>query len=125
MYEISRDHSFSAAHQLEGYGGKCESLHGHNWRVRISARAETLDHLGMVMDFKVLKGALDKVLDELDHKMLNEVAPFDTINPSAENIARFIAEQIDRDVTDDQVRIHRCEVWESGGSRATYFLSQP
>jgi 6-pyruvoyltetrahydropterin/6-carboxytetrahydropterin synthase len=125
MYEVSRECSFSAAHQLRGYGGKCESLHGHNWRVRVSARAKELDHLGMVVDFKLLKSSLGEVLEQLDHQMLNQIPPFDRINPSAENIARWIAEQLDRAVSDERVRVHRCEVWESECSRATYFISDP
>ena len=124
MYEVSRDHHFSSAHQLRGYGGKCESLHGHNWKLRIVARAEELDHLGMVIDFKLLKDALNELLESLDHTFLNEVEPFDKINPTAENIARFIAEDIDSRITDDRVSIHRCEVWESDGSRAVYFIQR-
>ena len=122
MYEISRDLCFSAAHQLRGYGGKCESLHGHNWRVRVSVRAKELDHLGMVIDFKDLKGAMEKVLDRLDHHLINEVPPFDRDNPSAERIARYVAEEVDRLLSNDRVAVHRCEVWESEGSRAEYVL---
>lgn len=122
LYEVCREHYFSAAHQLRGYGGKCESLHGHNWRVRVCARASELDHLGMVIDFKMLKSSLNEILERLDHHMLNDVEPFDQINPTAENLARFIGEEADRLVSDDRVRIHRCEVWESDGSRATFFV---
>ncbi len=122
MYEVSRDDVFSAAHQLRGYGGKCEKLHGHNWKIRVSARAATLDHLGMVIDFKDLKSALQTVLDRLDHQMLNDVPPFDELNPSAENLARFIAEEIDQRISDDRVKVHRCEVWESDGARAAWYL---
>ena len=122
MYEVSRDHFFSAAHQLRGYGGKCESLHGHNWKIRIVARAHELDHVGMVIDFNILKEALNEILEEFDHKMLNDVKPFDEINPTAENIARYLAESLDEKVSDDRVSIHRCEVWESHGSRAVFFI---
>jgi len=124
MYEVSRECHFSAAHQLRGYGGKCEALHGHNWRVRISARARELDHLGMVVDFKHLKNAMGRILDDLDHKMLNDVEPLLEINPTAENLARFIAEEMDRQISDSRVTVHRCEVWESDGSRATYFIER-
>jgi len=122
MYEVCREQFFSAAHQLNGYGGKCESLHGHNWRVRVCARADELDHLGMVVDFKVLKRSLDEVLERLDHKLLNEVRPFNTINPSAENLAKFIGVQVNQMISNDRISIHRCEVWESEGAKATYFL---
>jgi 6-pyruvoyltetrahydropterin/6-carboxytetrahydropterin synthase len=122
MYEVSREHSFSAAHRLRGYSGKCESLHGHNWSVRIHVRAETLDSLGMVVDFKRLRAELDRVLGELDHTLINEIPPFDRLNPTAENLARHVAETMDRAITDDRVAVHRCEVWESDGASATYVL---
>ena len=122
MFEVSREHSFSAAHRLRGYGGKCESLHGHNWKVRLSLRAVELDHLGMVADFKEIGRVLEEVLSELDHHLLNEVPPFDTLNPSAELIAKHVAEAADGLLTDERVTVHRCEVWESEGSRATYFI---
>jgi 6-pyruvoyltetrahydropterin/6-carboxytetrahydropterin synthase len=122
MFEVSRELFFSAAHRLRGYGGKCESLHGHNWRVRLCARARELDHLGMVIDFKLLGSTLMEILDQLDHKLINEVPPFDQLNPSAELIAKFIAEQARDRLSGERVSIHRCEVWESEGSRAIYFL---
>jgi len=124
MYEISRDLCFSAAHQLRGSGGKCEGLHGHNWRVRVTVRSSELDHLGMVIDFKDLKAAMNEVLDALDHKFINDVAPFDEINPSAEEIARFIAEGVDPKISNERVQVDRCEVWESDGSRATFFIER-
>lgn len=122
MYEVSREHSFSAAHRLRGYSGKCESLHGHNWKVRIHVRAETLDALGMVVDFKKLRAELDRVLGALDHTLLNEIPPFDRVNPTAEAIARHVGEAMDHAITDDRVAVHRCEVWESDGAAATYVL---
>ena len=121
MYEVSRDDVFSAAHNLRDYGGKCEALHGHNWRVRISVRAEQLDHLGMVIDFKELKKAMVEVLELLDHHYINEVPPFDRLNPSAENLARFIGEEVAKKTTNDRVWVHCCEVWESEGSRAAWY----
>ena len=123
MYEVCRDHFFSAAHQLRGYQGKCESLHGHNWKVRICVRAETLDHLGMVVDFKELKSALLKVIDTLDHQHINEIPPFDSINPSAENLAQYIAENVHEIISDSRVYVHSCQIWESERSMATYFIS--
>ncbi len=122
MFEISKESWFSAAHNLRGYGGKCEELHGHNWRVRLTVRAEKLDHLGMVVDFKILSSVLSEILSRLDHHFLNEVEPFDKLNPSAEHIARFIAEEAHMRLSDERVAINRCEVWESEGSRATYFI---
>ncbi len=122
MYEVCREHFFSAAHQLRGYEGKCESLHGHNWRVRVYVRSHGLDTHGMVVDFKQLKKVMDGILDRLDHHMLNDVPPFDELNPSAENLARHIAEEVDTRISDDRVQVHRCDVWESDRSLATYYL---
>jgi 6-pyruvoyltetrahydropterin/6-carboxytetrahydropterin synthase len=122
MYEVNRERSFSAAHRLRGYSGKCESLHGHNWKVRIHVRAEVLDPIGMVVDFKTLGRELDRVLAGLDHALINDVPPFDGLNPTAENLARHIAEEMDRAISDERVRVHRCEVWESDGAAATYFV---
>ena len=122
MFEVSKESYFAAAHNLRGYGGKCEELHGHNWRVRLCVRAEQLDHLGMVVDFKILEDVLGEILSRLDHHFLNEIEPFDDQNPSAENISKYIAEEAHERLTDDRVRVHRCEVWESEGSRAIYYV---
>jgi 6-pyruvoyltetrahydropterin/6-carboxytetrahydropterin synthase len=120
MHKITVIRNFSSAHSLRGYRGKCEALHGHNWRVEISAAAETLDELGMVMDFGLLKAAVDAVLETLDHTFLNEVPPFDQINPSSENIARHIFEQTAGTIDDDRVRLVNCRVWESDNAYSTY-----
>lgn len=122
MYEVSREVWFSAAHQLRGYGGKCESLHGHNWKVRVTMRATELDRLGMVVDFKDLKAAMKDVLERLDHHLLNEIPPFDEANPSAERIARHVAEQVAARLDSDRAKVTRCDVWESEGSRAAYLV---
>jgi 6-pyruvoyltetrahydropterin/6-carboxytetrahydropterin synthase len=122
MYKVSRDVWFSAAHQLRGHRGKCEALHGHNWRVSVTVCAEDLDDLGMVVDFKVLKTHMQTVLERLDHQMLNDVPPFDVDNPSAERIARHVAEEVDRRLTDGRVTVERCDVWENDSSRASYIL---
>lgn len=120
MYEISVTRSFSAAHNLRGYQGSCEELHGHNWQVEISLGGEELDELGMLIDFKVAKQALDEALSELDHHYLNDIPPFDRINPSSENMARHLYEQMSRRLNDARVRVVRCRVWESEGSCAAY-----
>jgi len=124
MFEVSKEAYFSAAHHLRGYGGKCESLHGHNWKVRLCVTAAELDSLGMVIDFKVLAAVLEEILSRLDHHLINEVPPFDELNPSAENIARYIAEEADRRLSNDRVTVQRCEVWESEGSRAISFVDR-
>ena len=90
MYRIKVKRSFGAAHRLRHYRGKCENLHGHNWEVEVTAASDKLDHLGMVMDFGILKEKLDEVLMEMDHKYLNRISVFRKKNPSSENVAEYI-----------------------------------
>ena len=92
MYRIIVEDDFSSAHRLREYEGKCSSLHGHNWKVRLTVRATELDRRGITMDFGKLKKLLASLLSRLDHTDLNQVAPFDEINPTAENIARTVFE---------------------------------
>ena len=118
MYTIKVSDDFSGAHNLRGYKGKCEDLHGHNWKVEVEVQRETLDDIGMVMDFKVLKQALNKVIDDLDHSYLNEIEYFKKENPTSENIAKYIYENLtDRFSGNDVVRV---TVWETDSSSATY-----
>ena len=90
MFEVSVDRTFAAAHKLRDYHGKCESLHGHNYKVRVSIESEALDEIGLVVDFVEIKRLIDTAIDKLDHTYLNEVPPFDVLNPSAENIAKLL-----------------------------------
>ena len=94
MYELTVLGEFEAAHFIDGYAGKCQRLHGHNWTVEARVCGRELDRLGMLIDFKLLKTELNRVLDELDHRYLNELDAFSTINPTAENLARYIFEQL-------------------------------
>jgi len=120
MYEVTVVRTFSAAHSLRGYRGLCEALHGHNWRVEITAAAAELDKLGMVIDFKELKASVDEVLERLDHRYLNEIPPFDTLNPSSEHLAKFVYEQVAEKIKNDRVRLVRCRIWESDNTYSTY-----
>ena len=120
MYEVFSEITFSGAHRLREYEGRCESLHGHNWRIRVFAASETLDRLGLVVDFKLLKKSIENVAELLDHAYLNEVSPFDSINPSAENIAKFFYEKISNEINDGRVSISRVMVWESEKSCAIF-----
>jgi 6-pyruvoyltetrahydropterin/6-carboxytetrahydropterin synthase len=95
QFEVMIERNFSSAHQLRGYKGKCENLHGHNYRVEIYARGAELDNIGLLVDFGELKEAADEVVQYLDHRNINELAPFDEeLNPSAENLARYILERV-------------------------------
>lgn len=120
MYEVFKEMSFSGAHHLRNYHGKCEEVHGHNWLVRVYARADELDAQGMVVDFTELKKAMKEVLSALDHRDVNTVPPFDTMNPSAENLARFIFDGVSEKINDKKVTISRVMVWETDESCAVY-----
>jgi len=93
MFEVSVDETFAAGHALRGYKGKCENVHGHNYRVRVTLEGDSLDSIGLLYDFVHLKHMIKDVIQTLDHRFMNEIPPFDTINPSAENIAKYFYEQ--------------------------------
>jgi 6-pyruvoyltetrahydropterin/6-carboxytetrahydropterin synthase len=119
MYELTvRDH-FDAAHSLRGYPGQCHRLHGHTWDVEVMVAGEALDEIGIVYDFKRLKDDLHAVLDDYDHVFLDEVPPFDSINPTAENLARIVWERLSATVG-DEVRVVEVAVWESPVAKLVY-----
>ena len=121
LFEVMIERNFSSAHQLRGYRGKCENLHGHNYRVEIYARGRELDKTGLLVDFVELKAAADEVVNYLDHRNINELPPFDEeLNPSAENLARFILEFLNRQVADERVKIYKVRCYETPTSVATY-----
>jgi 6-pyruvoyltetrahydropterin/6-carboxytetrahydropterin synthase len=121
MYEISSEAGFSAAHHLINYNGPCENVHGHNWVVRVYVRCESLNELGIGIDFKTLKNALMETIDELDHSDLNSV--FDPLgqNPSSENIAAYIFMKMEPRIGSGQCTMSRVEVSETPGNTAAYF----
>ncbi len=119
LYALTVRTSFAAAHRLREYAGNCERLHGHNWQVEVTVESDSLDPSGMAIDFRAIKGALGEVLAGFDHRYLNEVAPFDGINPSSENIARHLFEEMERKIP-GPVRVARVTVWESEDARAEY-----
>jgi 6-pyruvoyltetrahydropterin/6-carboxytetrahydropterin synthase len=121
MYEVSIETHFSAAHSLRNYQGKCESLHGHNWKVEVTVVRDDLDKIGMAIDFKILKEKTRTVIDQLDHCHLNELPAFTQLNPSSENIARYLFEKLIKELKDEKVKLIKVTVWESEGSRATYY----
>jgi len=118
MFEICVEHTFAAAHALRNYYGKCENLHGHNYRVQVGMEGAVLDESGLLFDFAKLKKQLRETSAYLDHQNLNELAPFDTVNPSAENIARFICDDIQKKL--DSGRVAYVRVWETDTSYAIY-----
>ncbi|MCI4410467.1 MAG: 6-carboxytetrahydropterin synthase QueD [Thiotrichales bacterium] len=112
---------FAAAHRLRGYEGNCERLHGHNWKVAISVSGHELNEVGMLIDFKEIKRKGKMVLNQLDHFYLNDIPPFDAqLNPTAENIAFYLFEQLAQQINDDRIRITAITVWENDRNSATY-----
>ena len=120
MYEISVEKHFDAAHYLRGYQGKCESMHGHRYRVVARVETEKLNDIGLAYDFTELKRHLKEIIDRFDHTCLNDVPPFDDINPSAENIAATIYDELKEKLSADPVTLTCVEAWESPGQGVTY-----
>ena len=118
MFEICVEHTFAAAHALRNYYGKCENLHGHNYRVQVGMEGAELDETGLLFDFAKLKSQLRMTSEYLDHQYLNELKPFDQINPSAENIAKFICEDMQSKLENGSIAYVR--VWETETSYAVY-----
>jgi 6-pyruvoyltetrahydropterin/6-carboxytetrahydropterin synthase len=114
--------SFASAHQLRGYKGKCENLHGHNWKVQAYVTADKLNEIDIAIDFHDLKKITNEIVAQLDHKFLNDIFPFTEKNPSSENIARWIFESLKKKLTDyySNVKVSAVTVWESETECATY-----
>lgn len=119
MFRIVVFDYFSSAHQLKGYQGQCEEVHGHNWKVEVEIAGERLDEIGLLVDFREVKKIMKNILDGLDHKMLNQVPPFDRMNPSSELIAQHIYNRMKDQLTGEQ-KVYSVTVWESENSRAIY-----
>ena len=118
MYQITVEGHFDAAHALRGYQGKCENLHGHRFRVIAKVRASRLNDIGLALDFRELKAKLNEVLERLDHTNLNEVPPFTGINPSSENLASTIYNELQKKLPGFE--LYSIEVWESPDASAEY-----
>lgn len=120
MYRISKDFTFSAGHWIRGHAGGCETPHGHNYRVRIHLEAEELDELGMVIDFADLKAMAGDILGPFDHRMINEVEPFDERNTTAELLSEYVFGEVEKRLEGPRVRVAGVEVWENETSCAIY-----
>jgi len=123
MFQVSVDESFSAGHALRGYKGKCENPHGHNYKVRITIEGPALDSIGLLYDFTHLKRVMREIIGGVDHIYLNDQAPFDTINPSAENLAKYFFDETKRQMGagPEGAGIKSVTVWETDTSSATYW----
>lgn len=120
MYLLNVTDSFSAAHRLCGYQGACSNLHGHNWKVRVGIKSDILDDIGMALDYGIIKNILGKILDTLDHEYLNEVSVLQGQNPTSENLARYIFEQMQEGLKPYCAEIHEVELYESERSSVVY-----
>jgi 6-pyruvoyltetrahydropterin/6-carboxytetrahydropterin synthase len=120
MYELVITAQFSAAHNLRNYHGKCEHLHGHNWRVEVFVRADALGKGGIVLDFRILREETEKALEALDHQYLNDLPFFQKDEPSSENIARYVYNALEERLSPYGVRPHKVTAWESEGAGASY-----
>lgn len=121
MFDIFIKTHFSAGHHLRDYPGNCEHPHGHNWNVKVTVRATELDELGMGIDFRTVKDAVNKVLDTLDHRDLNDHPDFKTINPSSENIAVYIFNKLKGSLSSERYHLHSITVGETENTGVTYF----
>lgn len=121
LFRLKIGSQFSSSHQLRNYGGKCESMHGHNFHVEAEVEGEHLDpQTHILVDFKELKAVLNEIVDGLDHRHLNELEPFAVDNPSSENLARYIYAELQKGLSDRPVWVHQVTVAEKEGSQASY-----
>lgn len=120
MYELKIITDFSGAHQLRDFGGECENLHGHNWKVEVSVAGKKTGKAGLLIDFRLVKKATEEIMNELDHKFLNELEYFKSVNPSSENIAQYIYKSLGPKLNNENVKVTKVTAWESDTACATY-----
>jgi len=121
MFEVSVERTFAAGHALRNYHGKCENVHGHNYRVQITVQGEQLDANGLLVDFLELKRLTDEVIEYFDHRFINDLVPFDILNPSAENIAKYFYDRVSTGLAKEiPTRISAVKIWETDTSSAVY-----
>jgi 6-pyruvoyltetrahydropterin/6-carboxytetrahydropterin synthase len=121
MFEVSVREDFSAAHRLKGYPGECENVHGHNWIVEAFVRSGRLNKIGVTIDFHDIKDALRKILADLDHKDLNQIPPFDKVNPSSENIAKYVYDKLSDALNSPGTKVRKVSVYETADACASYW----
>lgn len=119
MFTIAVERVISMAHRLHNYDGPCARIHGHNWKFRAEVKAETLDEIGISIDFADLDALLGEIIQPFDHNLINQVAPFDTLNPTAENLVKFIFEEL-KSKLPSRVRLYRVSAWETDSCMVSY-----
>ena len=121
MFEVTIEETFAAGHALRNYRGKCENVHGHNYRCQVTFAGEQLDEIGLLVDFVELKKTVHLVLDRMDHQWLNDFPPFDRLNPSAENMAKYIYDEVNAGLrATSGARLSAVRLWETDTASATY-----
>ncbi len=120
MFDVEIRRTFSAAHQLKGYDGDCRNLHGHNYSVVVNVAAEKLNEIGIALDFKLLKAALDELLAKFDHHNLSELPEFREINPTSEVLAMHIYRRMSEKLNGDGIKVTKVRIGESENSAVTY-----
>jgi len=123
MFQVTVDETFSSGHALRGYKGKCENVHGHNYKVRVTLEGPQLDSVGLLYDFTHLKRVIREIVGGVDHKFLNDMAPFDVINPSAENLAKYFYDETTRQMNamPEGAKVASITIWETDTTSATYW----
>ncbi len=121
MYEVKIITTFAAAHSLRNYPGNCKNIHGHNWKIEVVMQGNSLDNLGMSIDFRMLKQETESLLHTLDHTYLNDNPPFSAINPTAENMALWLYETLSKRLNSHNTKLSRVCVWENESSSASYY----
>ncbi len=111
---------FSSAHILNGHKGSCKRMHGHNWKVEVEVSGNVLDNVGMVLDFKDIRNSTNEIVNKLDHRFLNDLEPFKEINPTAENIAKYIFSELSKIVNNNETKIKSIKLWETEKSAVMY-----
>jgi len=120
MFELKVITDFAAAHQLRNFRGNCEKLHGHNWKVEVILSGDKLNEAGLLIDFREVKEATDRILKELDHSFLNDLPQFKNENPSSENIAAYLFEKLSGELNDNYLKVTKVTAWESDSTCASY-----
>jgi 6-pyruvoyltetrahydropterin/6-carboxytetrahydropterin synthase len=123
MFQVSVEETFSAGHALRGYKGKCENVHGHNYRVQITLEGPQLDNIGLLVDFTRVKQVMREVIKRLDHQFINELEPFTSVNPSAENMAKYFFEEVSSQLKDlpPGALVKDVVIWETDTAYAKYW----
>jgi len=120
MFELKVIADFAAAHRLRNFSGNCEKLHGHNWKVEVILSGDKLNEAGLLIDFREVKEATDRILKELDHSFLNDLPQFKNENPSSENIAAYLFEKLSGELNDSHLKVTKITAWESDSACASY-----